>query len=109
MAFFHLRNIFEKIRRFVFGKFVKTYRELDNRYTFALSYPYSFSRVKAIEQRLATKKPECVKVEPFAESSVSIIVRSVMEFLTCGYKRKKKKHSGIQILLNLSFPSRLSP
>ena len=73
---------------------MKTCGELDNRYTFALSYPYSFSRVKAIEQRLATKKPECVKVEPFAESSVSIIiVRSVMEFLICGYKKGKKKRT----------------
>ena len=41
------------------------------RYTFALSYPYSFSRIKAIEQRLMTRKPEYVKVEPFAESAVS--------------------------------------
>ena len=89
MAFFHLRNIFEKIRRFVFGKFVKTYRELDNRYTFALSYPYSFSRVKAIEQRLATKKPECVKVEPFAESSVSTFV------VKFGYSEKASKFEKI--------------
>ena len=80
------------MRRFVFGKFMKKCHELDNRYTFALSYPYSFSRVKAIEQRLATKKPECVKVEPFAESSVSIIiVRSVIEFLICGCKKGKKR------------------
>ena len=31
-SLFQLRTIGEKIRRFVFGKFVKTYSELDKRY-----------------------------------------------------------------------------
>lgn len=39
------------------------------RYTFALCFPYSFSRIKAIEQRLSGRKAEYCKVEEFANSS----------------------------------------
>ena len=41
------------------------------RYTFALNYPYSFTRAKAFENRLQERKPEFVKVENFAQSAVS--------------------------------------
>jgi hypothetical protein len=40
------------------------------KYNFALAYPYSYSRIKAIETRLA-KRTEVVRVEPFATSPVS--------------------------------------
>ena len=45
------------------------------RYTFALNYPYSFTRAKAFETRLQERKPELVKVENFAQSAVSKLSR----------------------------------
>ena len=45
--------------------------EEGERYIFALAYPYSFSRTKAIEQRLLAKRPDVVKIESFAVSAVS--------------------------------------
>ena len=46
--------------------------EEGERYSFALSYPYSFTRAKIFEQRLKERRPEVVKVEPFAKSAVSL-------------------------------------
>ena len=44
--------------------------EEGEKYSFALLFPYSFSRIKAIEKRLGDKNPEVVKIEHFATSAV---------------------------------------
>ena len=41
------------------------------KYEMALSYPYSYSRIKAIEQRIFGLRQNCVSVEDFAYSAVS--------------------------------------
>jgi hypothetical protein len=44
------------------------------KYDFALAFPYSYSRCKAIEQKIA-KRSDVVRVEPFAKSVVSSFLR----------------------------------
>ena len=55
--------------------------EEGEKYSFALAFPYSFSRIKAIEKRLADKNPEVVKVQPFAKSAVSYSTHYVFGYI----------------------------
>ena len=73
------------------------------RYTFALNYPYSFTRAKAFESRLQERRPELVKVEPFAKSAVSSNFHAIMTYTLGQYLIFNPKSRSNSILEKCEF------
>ena len=52
------------------NSFLCNFQVEGEKYDFALAFPYSYSRCKLVEQKIA-KRTDCVRLEPFAKSIVS--------------------------------------